>query len=91
MTDSPHIIRKPMPQGSWSPTPRTRRVKLPPDPRLNTLDGALAFARFYCEEIRQDTQSRRLYRSFAALANNQFEALLAFSIWKVRHLSFPTA
>lgn len=53
---------------------------------LNTLDQVLAFTRTYSAEIRQDSKSRRIYRSFVALTNNQFEALLAFSLWKVRNL-----
>lgn len=55
---------------------------------LNTLDQALRFAQSYSSEIRQDAKARRIYRSFLALTNNQFEALLAFSIWKVRGHSF---
>lgn len=55
---------------------------------LNTLDQVLAFTRMYSAEIRQDAKARRIYRSFVALTNNQFEALLAFSIWKVRGHSF---
>lgn len=54
---------------------------------LNTLEQVLHFARLFSQEIRHDTKSRRIYRSFAALTENQFEALLAFSIWKVRALS----
>lgn len=50
---------------------------------VNTLEQALHFARLFANEIRQDTKSRRLYRNFVALTNNQFEALLAFSLWKV--------
>lgn len=51
---------------------------------LNTLDQALRSARTYSTEIRQDANARRVYRTFLALSKNQFEALLAFSIWKVR-------
>lgn len=53
---------------------------------LNTLDQVLAFTRLYSAEIRQDTKTRRIYKSFVALTNNQFESLLAFSLWKVRNL-----
>lgn len=58
----------------------------PTSSTLNTLDQVLAFTRSYSAEIRQDTKARRIYRSFVALTNNQFEALLAFSLWKVRNL-----
>lgn len=54
---------------------------------LNTLDQALRFARSFSQEIKNDSKSRRIYRTFAALTDNQFEALLAFSIWKVRGVS----
>jgi len=50
---------------------------------VNTLEQALYFARVFSNEIRHDSKSRRLYRNFVALTNNQFEALLAFSLWKV--------
>ena len=60
------------------------------DVRLNTLDEVLAFAHTYSVEIRSDAKARRIYRTFAALTNNQFEALLAFSLWKVRgHFPLP--
>jgi len=58
------------------------------NPSLNTLDQVLQFAHTYGEEIRQDAKSRRIYRSFVALTQNQFEALLAFALWKVRGLPF---
>lgn len=61
-----------------------RRVQSPP---LNTLDQALEFAHLFSEEIKRDSKSRRIYRSFAALTSSQFEALLAFSIWKVKSLA----
>lgn len=59
-------------------------VRFGRDVRLNTLDEVIAFAHSYSEEIRGDAKARRIYRTFAALTNNQFEALLAFSLWKVR-------
>jgi hypothetical protein len=54
---------------------------------LNTLDQVLAFTRTYSAEIRQDAKARRLYQSFVALTDNPFDALLAFSIWKLRGYS----
>lgn len=68
--------------------PYRRRVYRERDARLNTLDDVLAFAQAYSQEIRGDAKARRIYRTFAALTNNQFEALLAFSLWKVRGHSF---
>lgn len=53
---------------------------------VNTLEQALQFARVFSDEIRQDTKSRRIYRNFLALTNSPFEALLAFSVWKVHGL-----
>lgn len=64
-----------------------RRAVRSVNPTLNTLDQVLAFTRSYSKEIRQDTKSRRIYKSFLALTQNQFEALLAFSLWKVRGLA----
>lgn len=64
------------------------RAKLIPaaNPSLNTLDQVLALTRAYSAEIRQDPKARRIYKSFVALTNSPFEALLAFSLWKVRNL-----
>lgn len=85
------ITRAPFPPQSYAAIPRVSRTRRPADPALNTLDQALRFAHSYSQEIRKDSKSRRIYRSFAALAETQFEALLAFSIWKVRNLSLPQA
>lgn len=67
---------------------RARKKNSEAHSELNTLDQALKFAHSYSAEIRQDAKARRIYRSFLALTHNQFEALLAFSIWKVRGHSF---
>lgn len=56
------------------------------DPRLNTLDQVLSFTHTYAAEIRQDAKAKRIYQSFLALTKKRFEALLAFSLWKVRNL-----
>lgn len=71
-----------------SPLSWHQRAKNVPslDSRLNTLDQVLSFTHTYAAEIRQDAKARRIYQSFLALTNNQFEALLAFSLWKVRNL-----
>lgn len=71
----PHFIVAP---------PHVRRAQSKKNARLNTLDDVIAFAHAYSQEIRNDAKARRIYRTFAALTNNQFEALLAFSLWKVR-------
>lgn len=71
------------PLPAWMTHAKIRRF---PNPSLNTLEQILAFTRTYSAEIRQDAKARRIYRSFVALTNNQFEALLAFSLWKVRNL-----
>lgn len=79
-------------QDTWTarqPSPVwLRRAKQVPavNSRLNTLDQVLVFTHTYAAEIRQDAKARRIYKSFLALTNNQFEALLAFSLWKVRNL-----
>lgn len=77
----------------YSPYPKTvRSARVNPlkskSPDLNTLDQVLVFTRQYSAEIRQDAKARRIYRNFVALASNQFEALLAFSIWEVPGHSF---
>lgn len=82
--DMPHRF-SPQQGEVWSPRVNPPKLK---NPDLNTLDDVLTFTRKYSAEIRQDANARRVYRSFVALTNNQFEALLAFSIWKVRGQSF---
>ncbi len=74
----------PPPYTAGAGASRARRV----NPDLNTLEQAIGFAQVYAAEIRQDAKSRRVYRSFLALTENQFEALLAFALWKVCGLSF---
>jgi len=63
---------------------RARKAPAVPKPSFLTLDQVLAFTHTYAAEIRQDAKARRVYRTFFAMTNNQFEALLAFSIWKAR-------
>lgn len=62
------------------------RMPRPVNAKLNTLDEVLDLTRSYSAEIRQDAKARRIYSSFVALTHSQFEALLAFSLWKVRNL-----
>lgn len=64
-----------------------RKLSATPNPAFLTLDQVLSFTHTYAAESRQDAKARRVYRTFFALTNNQFEALLAFSIWKARGAS----
>ncbi len=50
---------------------------------LNTLDKALEFAGELTREL-EGERTWRMYRVFASLTGDRFEALIAFLIWKAR-------
>ncbi len=51
--------------------------------QLNTLDKALEFAGALSREL-EGEKTWRMYRVFASLTSDRFEALIAFLIWKAR-------
>jgi hypothetical protein len=55
---------------------------------LNTVDRALAFAGEVSQELKREHRAWRMYHVFSSLAQDPFEALLAFLIWKARGESY---
>jgi hypothetical protein len=60
-------------------------MKAKPTMPVNTVDRAVQLARVVSRDISaHESQSRRSYQVFAALTQNEVEALAAFLIWKAR-------